>query len=83
MTLVVMLLVAVVSSGGGGGGGIAPGQFTWPANAEADSSTVSTATAQDWRKVFIVRKPPSCEVKILHRQLEQLWIFLARAGLTA
>ena len=70
-------VAVVVSLVGGGGGATTPGQFTCPANAETESSTVSTATAQAWRKVFIVRKPPSCEVKILPKQLEQLWIFLA------
>ena len=55
MTVVVMLSVTVVWVVSIGCVEATPGQFICPANAEADSSRVRTATAHVWRKVFIVR----------------------------
>jgi hypothetical protein len=58
MIVVATLLVDVVV-GGGGGSDATPGQSISPANAETTSASVKIVAAQVWRKVFIVRSPPS------------------------
>jgi hypothetical protein len=72
IVVAILLVVDVVAGGGGGGDDATPGQSISPANAETTSASIRTIAAQVRRKVFIVRSPPSCEVKILPCRLDQL-----------